>query len=154
MHSQPQPDIQPFEDVDLYWFSNNGEEQKIDIDFIKKHASPTRFINGEVVESEIGDIEDVYVARVHIQWKYDDMLYGMDKDWWKDDVFKERVKDTDYSTYNKAVNTAKKWHSEGNEIEHILILYQVDGEWHILHGNRLSSLRAMTFDGKTVIYGQ
>ena len=144
-------DIQPLEDIDLYMSFVNGEEEKIDIEFIEDKAAPTKFIEGELIKPEV-HIDDVYVARVDVEWKYDDMLYGIDKDWWEDDVFKEHANYNNLSTYNKAINAMNRFSPNSDEFEYILILYEVDGEWHILHGNRLSTLKSMTYDGKTVIY--
>lgn len=129
-------DIQPLDDVDLTVQNNNqiGEEpQQVDINIVEDEATPKLYIKGQEFEGNI-NVDDVYVAQVKVEWTYDDMLYGVDEKWWKNERFKEVF--SEYPKYEDAINSFKMM-PNGPEYIYTLILYEVDSEWYILNANRL-----------------
>lgn len=119
-------DIEPFENVNIDRIVKR-ERQRLSIEDIEKLAS---------YDGITAEIEDVDVAFVKSEWRYDDMLYGFDADWWKESS------NMPYETYDEAISFMKYY--QGNpEMEYVytLILYKADDEWHILRGASVCSFR-------------
>ncbi|MCR5147356.1 MAG: hypothetical protein K6C35_00120 [Eubacterium sp.] len=84
------------------------------------------------MELEEGDVTDVYVAKIHIKWKYGDKKYGYDKNWWSNSAF-DKIKDSihddrgnELRSYNEVVNYYD------NKVYNVFF-YQYKGKWYIFN---------------------
>ena len=116
-------DIKPLSDIELTYSDKSGNNVVVDRELVEKRANITNMSTREFSDVEVGDI---YVAQLHIEWKYDNMLYGYDKSWWNDEEFDRWVKNGSFpETYKEAINEAK------NRV-YTLIIYECDEEWYVL----------------------
>lgn len=83
------------------------------------------------------DVEDVYVAKIHIYWSYGDKEYGYDSSWWYNDNYKRLMEE--YGPYDESTGEKAKTYGECvdyyDNLEYDVFLYEVDGEWYIYNIN-------------------
>lgn len=71
--------------------------------------------------------DDVYVARVQVEWAYGDKLYGWDKNWWNDEKFTNWVVGkhiTQENTYESIIDQYKNQ-------EYVFFIYPQNGNWYV-----------------------
>lgn len=124
-------DIKPFDKVNFEAYIGGKEQEweKVGIDSIERMVNYTNISDGTVTSV---DIEDVYIAQVHITWKYGNYMYGFDKSWWDDEEF-VKYGNNKYKTYSEIIQDYK-------DRVYPIIVYKVDGEWYALGGPYLSVL--------------
>ena len=85
----------------------------------------------------VDDVDDVYVAKIHIYWNYGDKKYGYDKSWWNDEKFKEIMGESGPYDENagKKAQTYEEYVDYYDNLEYDVFLYEVDGEWYIYNIN-------------------
>ena len=92
----------------------------------------------EYIADDMGlDVEDVYVAKIHIYWSYGDKEYGYDKSWWDNEKYREVVGESGPYDENigKKVQTYREYVDYYDNLEYNVFLYEVDGEWYIYNIN-------------------
>lgn len=67
------------------------------------------------------DVDDMYVARLKVEWFYDNNLYGYNRHWWKDEEF---CKISPFASYEDAIK-------DYEDMEYIVFVYKYDDEWYV-----------------------
>ena len=83
------------------------------------------------------DVDDVYVAKIHIKWSYGDKRYGFDKSWWNNAVYKEIMDNqgiTDKKT-GKILSSYNELVDFYDSMVYDVFLYETYGEWYIFNIN-------------------
>ncbi len=65
-------------------------------------------------------VEEMYVAKLNVEWFYGNNLYGFNPDWWQD---------KDYSEMGPY--TYEEWIEEYASKEYIVFMYKHEGEWYV-----------------------
>lgn len=65
-------------------------------------------------------VEEMYVAKLNVEWFYGNNLYGFNPDWWQD---------KDYSEMGPY--TYEEWIEEYASKEYIVFMYKYEGEWYV-----------------------
>ena len=81
------------------------------------------------------EVEDVYVAKIHIKWSYGDKRYGFDETWWNDATFTRIMNDYGIDDGEKHLHGYKEIMDFYDNLEYDVFLYEVDGEWYIYNIN-------------------
>ncbi len=140
-------DIKPFEEFELYKRTISDDNESFSYEDVNKYINCINYETGDQTDFEA---EEVYVAQVKVEWKYDDMLYGMNKKWWKDEGFiKLANSNENFTTYKNSISFMKTL--DGEDKVYILILYKCEGEWYIMLGDRLVYLSSPYEDGEATI---
>jgi len=74
-------------------------------------------------EDEYLDVDDMYVARVHMTWYYGDKQYGYNEAWWSDPVLKDKLEQ-----YGKSYDDVIVMQ---NKLSNVLVIYKYGGEWYV-----------------------
>lgn len=107
-----------FNDCTVY---NIIENENVDADYINK------LINGYDNDVVNVSADDIYVARIQVEWAYGDKLYGWDEDWWNDSDFVDWVamhNITPRNTYESIIEEYKNR-------EYVMFIYRYNGEWYV-----------------------
>lgn len=138
-------DIKPLDEVNLT-YNYRCNLVNFDMDCLKERLNFTKMVDDDTVSKEFGHkVDDVYVAKVEVSWKYDDMLYGVDKKWWKDKEAKEYITNMGYPTYEDGLRHFSHFFDEFKAY-HFLVLYQIDDEWYIYKANYLYGSKGYILD--------
>lgn len=83
------------------------------------------------------DVDDIYVAKIHIYWRYGDLEYGFDSSWWRNEDYKKIMEES--GPYDESTGEKAKTYGECvdyyDNLEYDVFLYEVDGEWYIYNIN-------------------
>ena len=74
------------------------------------------------------DVEDMYVAKLKVEWSYGNNLYGYNKSWWNDEEFCSFVP----ASYEDTIK-------EQADLEYILFVYKYNDEWYVCRENLKAS---------------
>lgn len=76
------------------------------------------------------DVQDMYVAKLKVEWSYGNNLYGYNKSWWNDEEFCNFVP----ASYEDTIK-------EHADLDYIVFVYKYNDEWYVCPEN----LKASTF---------
>lgn len=107
-----------FNDCTVY---NIRENENVDADFI------TEMINGFSDNKITVSSNDIYVARIQVEWAYGDKLYGWDEEWWNDSDFVTVVAMSNITPRNTYESIIEKFKNR----EYVMFIYQYNGEWYV-----------------------
>lgn len=138
--------IKHFDEIKLIERKPNSEEEVLKWEDIERKVSYKDFKTGEEISI---NIDDLFVAQLYIEWKYDDMLFGMDEAWWENEEFLVSVENTTYATYEQAIQTMETY--DGKEKVYTLLLYRYDDGWYIVQPEYLSYWQGPYFEGEAYI---
>lgn len=100
-------------------YSNDRTE--VDADYINE------LINGYDNDVVNASADDIYVARIQVEWAYGDKLYGWDEDWWNDSDFLTWVAEVNITPRN----TYESIIEEHKNREYVMFIYQYNGDWYV-----------------------
>lgn len=101
-------EMAPFEDCTVY---QNLDRVKLDdIDDV---------VSGYFETGKI-DVEDMYVAKLQVEWSYGNNLYGFNPAWWNDEEFSKMMFDTYEETIEKKASE-----------EYIVFVYEYENKWYV-----------------------
>lgn len=72
------------------------------------------------IDTEKLDVEEMYVAKLNVEWSYGNNLYGFNQDWWQD---------KDYSAMSPY--TYEECIEEYASREYIVFIYKHEGDWYV-----------------------
>ena len=99
--------------------TNNGYEVDVN-DYING------MINGGNDEVAVS-ADDIYVARIQIEWAYGDKLYGWDEAWWNDSDFLNSVSMLNITSRNTYESIIEEYKNR----EYVMFIYQYNGDWYV-----------------------
>ncbi|SEF40032.1 hypothetical protein SAMN04487934_10122 [Eubacterium ruminantium] len=79
---------------------------------------------------EEGDVTDVYVAKIHIKWRYGDKKYGYDKSWWSNSAF-DSAKVNIHDSYGNKLGSYNEVVNYYDNIVYNVFIYEYKGKWYI-----------------------
>lgn len=71
------------------------------------------------------DIDDLYVATVHITWCYGDLKYGINKDWWSYKALEGMT---------QGIPSYEEQMKQCDNMINYLLVYQYKGNWYVMQG--------------------
>jgi len=108
-----------------YTISYRDRIKKIEIPDMAEYISSNREV----------DVNDVYVAKIKIHWRYGNKKYGFDEAWWNNEKFTRAFENS--GLYNE--RTGKKCTTYSQVINYYdnsvydVFIYESNGEWYIFN---------------------